>query len=100
MADHGSNRTLVGVRRVGRICCGHSVAWFSPERAFCYTLCQMIDYQKMCWSHLVPAHIRGNWFATVVWTLCVCDEHTRHCLESEYESEPRRVSTFPPDLDR
>lgn len=60
----------------------------------------MIDYKKMSWSDLVPAHIRGNRFATVVWTLCVCDEHTRNWLESEYDSEPRRASTFPPDLGR
>ena len=57
----------------------------------------MIDYQKMSWSYLVPAHIRGNRFATVVWTLCVCDEHTRTQLEHEYSIEPQRTSTIPPN---
>ena len=60
----------------------------------------MIDYRKMSWSNLVPAHIRGNQFATVVWTLCVADEATRSRLEHEYDSEPQRTSTMPPDHER
>jgi hypothetical protein len=56
----------------------------------------MIDYRRMSYSKLVPEHIRGNQFATVVWTLCVCDEATRSQLEHEYDREPRRTSTIPP----
>jgi hypothetical protein len=56
----------------------------------------MIDYQKMSYSNQVPEHIRGKWFATVVWTLCVCDEFTRRQLEQEYYTEPRGASTIPP----
>jgi hypothetical protein len=56
----------------------------------------MVDYQKMSYSNLVPEHIRGKRFATVVWTLCVCDECTRRQLEQEYSTESRSVSTLPP----
>lgn len=42
----------------------------------------------MSYSYLVPEHLRGKQFATVVWTLCVCDEHTRRQLEEAYVTEP------------
>jgi hypothetical protein len=47
---------------------------------------QTIDYQKMSYSYLVPEHLRGKQFATAVWTLCICDEHTRRQLEKAYET--------------
>ena len=56
----------------------------------------MIDYQRVSYSYLVPEHIRGKRFATVIWTLCVADESTRALLEQEYDTESRRVSTVPP----
>ena len=56
----------------------------------------MIDYQRMSYSYLVPEHIRGKRFATVIWTLCVADESTRAQLEQEFDTEPPRVSTVPP----
>jgi hypothetical protein len=57
----------------------------------------MVDYQKMSYSNLVPEHIRGKRFATVVWTLCVCDESTRRQLEQEYSAESRSASAPPPN---
>ena len=57
----------------------------------------MIDYQRMSYSFLVPEHLRGKRFATVVWTLCIADEHTRKQLEHEYDTSPPGASTIPPE---
>lgn len=59
----------------------------------------MIDYERMSYSYLVPEHLRGKRFATVVWTVCVCDEYTRKLLEQEYDTELRHTSS-PPDPTR
>lgn len=60
----------------------------------------MVDYERMSYSFLVPEHLRGKRFATVVWTVCICDEHTRRQLEEEYSTDQPGASTLPPNSTR